>query len=95
MRSITTSTTSGVRDNLNAALEKHPELQSKSVEDLLKRINTVPEDIRTGGAQQRRRPRQPHDVLGDHGPGRGGEPTGAVADAIKSRSAASRSSRTS
>src|SRR6476620_2298914 len=33
--------------NLNAALEKHPELQSKSVDDLLKSINTVPEDIRT------------------------------------------------
>ena len=33
--------------NLNAALDKHPELQSKSVEDLLKSINTVPEDIRT------------------------------------------------
>src|SRR2546426_12701073 len=33
--------------NLNAALEKHPELQSKSVEDLLKGINSVPEDIRT------------------------------------------------
>ncbi len=33
--------------NLNAALEKHPELQSKSIEDLLKGINSVPEDIRT------------------------------------------------
>src|SRR2546423_9477143 len=33
--------------NLNAALEKHPELQSKSADELLKNINTVPEDIRT------------------------------------------------
>jgi len=33
--------------NLNAALEKHPELQSKSVEDLCRGINSVPEDIRT------------------------------------------------
>src|SRR3989442_14021201 len=33
--------------NLNAALEKHPALQSKSAEDLLRTINTVPEDIRT------------------------------------------------
>ena len=33
--------------NLNAALEKHPELQAKSVEELLRGINTVPEDIRT------------------------------------------------
>src|SRR5229473_4834175 len=34
-------------NNLNAALEKHPDLQSKSVEDLLRGINSVPEDIRT------------------------------------------------
>ena len=33
--------------NLNAALDKHPELQSKSLDDLLKGINSVPEDIRT------------------------------------------------
>ena len=34
-------------NNLNAALEKHPELQSKSVEELCRSINSVPEDIRT------------------------------------------------
>ena len=33
--------------NLNAALEKHPQLANKSVEDLLRDINSVPEDIRT------------------------------------------------
>ncbi|HEX5324836.1 MAG TPA: superoxide dismutase, partial [Capsulimonadaceae bacterium] len=33
-------------NNLNAAIEKHPELGGKSVEELLKNINTVPEDIR-------------------------------------------------
>ena len=32
--------------NLNAALEKHPELASKSLEDLLSDLNSVPEDIR-------------------------------------------------
>nr|WP_248628554.1 superoxide dismutase [Enterococcus cecorum] len=32
--------------NLNAALEKHPELPEKSVEDLLAGINEVPADIR-------------------------------------------------
>src|SRR6478736_5184444 len=31
--------------NVNAALEKHPELQSKSVEDLVRGINSVPEAI--------------------------------------------------
>ena len=34
-------------NNLNGALEKHPNLQSKSVEDLLRDINSVPEDIQT------------------------------------------------
>ena len=29
-------------NNLNAALEKHAELQNKSAEDLIKSINTVP-----------------------------------------------------
>ena len=33
--------------NLNAALEKHPGLQSKTVEDLLRDLSSVPEDIRT------------------------------------------------
>ena len=32
--------------NLNAALEKHPNLQSKSAEDLIRDLNAVPEDIR-------------------------------------------------
>src|SRR5438105_6339135 len=33
--------------NLNAAIEKHPELGSKSVEELIGNMNAVPEDIRT------------------------------------------------
>ncbi len=33
-------------DKLNTALEKHPELQGKSVEDLLRQLSTIPEDIR-------------------------------------------------
>jgi Fe-Mn family superoxide dismutase len=33
--------------NLNAAVEKHPEFGEKRVEDLLRSINSVPEDIRT------------------------------------------------
>jgi Fe-Mn family superoxide dismutase len=32
--------------NLNAAIEKHPELATKSLEDLLSDLNAVPEDIR-------------------------------------------------
>ena len=34
-------------DKLNEALAKHPELQEKSLEDLLKDLNSIPEDIRT------------------------------------------------
>lgn len=34
-------------DKLNAALEKHPELQKKKVEELLMDLTKVPEDIRT------------------------------------------------
>lgn len=34
-------------DKLNAALEKHPELAKKKVEDLFSDLNSVPEDIRT------------------------------------------------
>ena len=68
--------------NLNAALEKHPELQNKSIEDLLKGINTVPEDIRTavrnnGGGHAN------HSMFWQiMGPNAGGAPTGAIADAI-------------
>ena len=34
-------------DKLNAALEKHPELNGKSLDELLIDLNDVPEDIRT------------------------------------------------
>jgi len=70
--------------NLNAALEKHPELQSKSVEDLIRGINSVPEDIRTavrnnGGGHAN------HSMFWQiMAPNAGGTPTGAIADAIKS-----------
>jgi len=70
--------------NLNAALEKHPELQNKTVEELLKGINTVPEDIRTavrnnGGGHVN------HTMFWQiMGPNAGGPPTGAIAEAITS-----------
>jgi Fe-Mn family superoxide dismutase len=70
--------------NLNAALEKHPELQSKSVDDLLRGINSVPEDIRTavrnnGGGHAN------HTMFWQiMGPNAGGQPTGAIATAINS-----------
>src|SRR6195256_985665 len=72
-------------NNLNAALEKHPDLQSKSVEDLLRDLNKVPDDIRTavrnnGGGHMN------HSMFWQiMGPKGGGAPTGALGDAIKSQ----------
>ena len=69
--------------NLNAALEKYPDLQSKSIEDLLRDINKVPEDIRTavrnnGGGHMN------HTAFWKWmAPNGGGAPTGALGDAIK------------
>ncbi|HMG17616.1 MAG TPA: superoxide dismutase [Gemmatimonadales bacterium] len=72
--------------NLNNALAKHPELSTRSVEALLRDINTVPDDIRTtvrnnGGGHHN------HSlfwtIMAPAGKGGGGEPTGALADAIK------------
>lgn len=68
--------------NLNAAIEKHPELSSKRLEELLRDINSVPEDIRTavrnhGGGHAN------HTMFWNiMKPNGGGEPTGAIADAI-------------
>jgi Fe-Mn family superoxide dismutase len=71
-------------NNLNAALEKHPELQTKSIEDLVSGINSVPEAIRTavrnnGGGHVN------HTMFWQvMGPAKGGAPTGAVGEAITS-----------
>ncbi len=70
--------------NLNAALEKAPELQKLSAEELIKGLENVPEAIRTavrnnGGGHVN------HTMFWKiMGPNAGGEPTGAIADAIKS-----------
>ena len=70
--------------NLNAALEKAPELQSKSLDDLLQHLDTVPESIRAtvrnnGGGHWN------HSMFWEiMAPNAGGEPTGKLADAIKS-----------
>lgn len=70
--------------NLNAALEKHPELGGWTLDDLVAKLNDVPEDIRT--------------AVRNHGGGHwnhslfwnimaanaGGEPKGALAKSIES-----------
>jgi Fe-Mn family superoxide dismutase len=70
--------------NLNNALEKYPDLQSKSVEDLVRDLSKVPEDVRTavrnnGGGHLN------HSMFWQiMGPKGGGSPSGALGDAIKS-----------
>jgi Fe-Mn family superoxide dismutase len=74
----------GYVTKLNAALEGQSDLASKSVEDLLRGVDKVPEKIRqavinNGGGHAN------HSLFWKiMSPNGGGEPTGAVADAIKS-----------
>jgi Fe-Mn family superoxide dismutase len=71
-------------DNLNAALEGQTALQNKPIDQLLREISSVPEAIRpkvinNGGGHAN------HTMFWEiMGPNMGGEPTGAVAEAIKS-----------
>jgi Fe-Mn family superoxide dismutase len=71
-------------NNVNAALEKYPALADKSVEDLIRDLNAVPEDIRTvvrnnGGGHAN------HSMFWTiMAPKAGGEPSGELAEAIKS-----------
>lgn len=68
--------------NLNAAIEKHPELGEKSVENLISDMNAIPEDIRTavrnnGGGHAN------HTFFWKiMAPNAGGQPTGAIKEAI-------------
>src|SRR5438270_1721949 len=70
-------------DNLNKALDGHADLQKKTIEDLLREINRVPENIRTavrnnGGGHAN------HSMFWEiMGKGQGGEPSGPLADDLK------------
>src|SRR5450759_2823712 len=70
--------------NLNAGLEKHPDLRSKSIEDLLRGIGSIPEDIRiavrnNGGGHAN------HTMFWQiMGPHAGGPPTGALTSSFGS-----------
>lgn len=67
----------------NKALENHPELAELSIEDLMKKLDSVLEDIKTavrnnGGGHAN------HSLFWEIlSPNGGGEPTGELADAIK------------
>jgi superoxide dismutase, Fe-Mn family len=70
-------------NNLNAAIEKAPELASKSLDDLMKNVNSLPEAVRTavrnnGGGHWN------HSMFWQvMAPKAGGEPGGKVGDAIR------------
>ncbi|TEU01575.1 MAG: superoxide dismutase [Anaerolineales bacterium] len=73
----------GYVNNANAALEKYTDLHSKPVEELLADLSALPEDVRTALRNN----------AGGHAnhslfwrvmaPGAGGEPSGALGDAIR------------
>lgn len=71
--------------NVNNALEGHSDLSSKSVEELISNLDAVPEDIRTavrnnGGGHAN------HSLFWEIlSPNGGGQPTGALAEAIDSK----------
>jgi Fe-Mn family superoxide dismutase len=71
-------------NNLNAAVEKAPELAGKSIDELMRGINSVPEAVRTqvrnnGGGHWN------HSMFWElMSANAGGEPSGKLADAIKS-----------
>lgn len=74
----------GYVSKLNDALSKHSQWQGKSIEEVLRNIGQIPDDIRTavrnnGGGHAN------HSLFWEAmGPSGGGEPTGGVGDAIRS-----------
>jgi Fe-Mn family superoxide dismutase len=72
-------------NNVNAALEGHDDLSSKSIEDLISNLDAVPESIRTavrnnGGGHAN------HSLFWQiMSPNGGGQPTGQVGEAINSK----------
>lgn len=72
----------GYVTKLNAALEKHADLQGKSVEDLIADIDSVPDDIR-GAVRNNGGGHANHSLFWQvMAPGGGGEPGGTLADGI-------------
>jgi Fe-Mn family superoxide dismutase len=71
-------------NNVNKALEGHADLAGKAIDDLMRGLSKVPDAIQTavrnnGGGHAN------HSLFWEiMGPGKGGEPKGALGDAIKS-----------
>ncbi len=72
----------GYTDKLNSAIEKHPELFEKSIEEILGNLEAIPKDIRlavqnNGGGYYH------HNLFWEMmSPDGGGEPTGEILDVI-------------
>src|SRR6185503_18154916 len=70
-------------DNLNKALEKYPDWQNKSIEEIITSLDKVPEDVRAvvrnnGGGHYN------HSMFWQMmSPKGGGEPTGTLLDKVK------------
>lgn len=70
--------------NLNAALEGHADLQAQSIEDLISNLDKVPESVR-GAVRNNGGGHANHTLFWNvMSPNGGGEPTGAVGEAINS-----------
>lgn len=75
----------GYTDKLNKALEKYPDFYEKDIVAILANLQAVPEDVRAavrnnGGGYYH------HNLWWEQmNPGKGGEPTGKLADAIRSK----------
>jgi Fe-Mn family superoxide dismutase len=68
--------------NLNAAVAKHPDLDKKSPEELIRNLNALPEDVR-GAIRNNGGGHVNHTMFWQiMGPNKGGNPSGAIADAI-------------
>lgn len=69
-------------NNLNAALEKHPEVQGNSIDELVINLSSVPEDIRAA-VRNNAGGHINHTMFWEiMGPNGGGEPIGDIAKAI-------------
>jgi len=70
-------------NNANAALEGHPELQARSVEDLLANLAAVPEAVRTA-VRNNAGGHANHSLFWKvMAPGKGGHPTGRLAEDLQ------------
>jgi Fe-Mn family superoxide dismutase len=73
----------GYVDKLNAAVEKAPELQDKTIEELISHLDSLPEHVRTAVRNQGGGHYNHTQFWQWMSPDGGGEPSGELADALK------------